>query len=347
MRRGAEAIEAANEAASSGGGTFTPFLSSIFWGGDGDERTILILNPMEEIPQVDFHPFIEVGDGRPHSVIVRTDPLIGESVDPIQKTWLYKPRLTNLAVALELEVVTEEDAKGREKPVGFRAATRTFERTILDDDGKPTDEKEEVTVPCVGIVAQSPINFFNQLRMIDASEAEINTLPIKVTRVGKKDVSYNFKTYENIKPDLTDLFEFIGDVSYLGDQAEPLMERLASIEDDTDAAAEIGRVLLDLYIDEKADDEAYEELFNQITEPSRFPEKSSKGAKKEKAERPARQSQRRARTEPVEETDEAPEETPVARRRSADESTSKASARQERLARLQARQAKAAAASGE
>jgi hypothetical protein len=202
----------------------------------------------------------------------------------------------------------------------------------------------------VGVVAQSPINFFNQLQYIDSSEGEINTMPIKVSRVGKKDVSYVFKTYDNIKPDLSDLFEFIGDVSYLGDQAEPLMERLASIEDDTEAASEIGRVLLDLYIDEKADDEGYEELFNEITEPSRFPEKSSKGTKK--AERPARQSQRRSRsTEAVESgvdnadpVEEAPDEKPVARRRSADESTSKASARQERLARLQARQAKAAAA---
>jgi hypothetical protein len=329
MRKGAEAIEAANARSNNGTGSFKPFVSSIFWAEDGDEHTILILNPMEEIPQVDYHPFVDIGDGRPHSVIARTDPIIGERVDPIEKTWLYKPRLTNLCVAVRLEPVVETDEKGREKPVGFEVATRSFERTILDDEGKPTDEKEEVTVPEIGIIAQSPVNFFNQLRVIDASEGEVNTMPIKVTRVGKgTDLSFLFKTYENIKPDLSALFEYIGDVSYLGDQRDGLLSALESIEDETEAAAEIGRVILDIRIDELGDDEAYEELFNQITEPSRFPAKSKAPAKK--TERPARQSQRRS----------APAESsePVARSRTPEESTTKATARQERLARLQKRQ---------
>jgi hypothetical protein len=294
---------------------------------------------MEEIPQVDYHPFVDIGDGRPHSVIARTDPIIGESVDPIEKTWLYKPRLTNLAIAVELEPTVVQDGK-REKVTGFHVATRTFERTVLDDDGKPTDEKEEVTVPVVGLVAQSPVNFFNQLRVIDASDGEINTLPLKVTRVGKKDVSYVFKTFENIKPDLSNLFDYIGELSYLGDQAEPLLEKLAEIEDDTEAVSAIGQVLLDIRIDELADDEAYDELFQQITEPSRFPAKSSTKTTK-KTERPSRPSQRRAQAQPAADAPEGEAEKPVARTRTAEESATKATAREERLARLKARQAAA------
>lgn len=346
MRRGAEAIEAANERSNNGGGTFKPFLQSIFWAKDQDTRTVLILNPMEEIPQVDYHPFVDIGDGKPHSIIARTDPIIGERFDPIEEKWLYGTRLTNLAIAVELVPVVETDDRGREKPVGFEVATRTFERAIRDEDGEPTDDVEEITVPEVGLIAQSPVNFFNQLRVIDASEGEINTLPLKVTRVGAgTDLSFLFKAYDSIKPDLSLLFDCIGELSYLGDQRDALLERLGEIEDDTEAAAEIGRVLLDLVIDEKGSEENYQELFDQITEPSRFPKKQ-KGEKKGKKERPARQSQRRASSSEdvtVAVTNPDTEEKPVARRRSADESASKASSRQERMEQLRKRHAKAAA----
>lgn len=290
MRRGGEAID---EAVASRGerGDFKPFLPSIYWDGDKVEHYVLILNPMEDIPQVDFHPFVDTGDGIPHQIIARTDPILGESRDPIEDQWQYNPRLTNLAVAVMLEPITEVVNK-RTKPVGFEVATKTFERRIRDDSGELTDEKEEVTAPVVGFITQSPMNFFNQLRHHDATESSIHTTPLKITRLGVKDnVTYTVKGYETAELKLDNLLDFVENISYV-QKPEELLEAIEGL-DDQEAAVAIGNYILDLKIDELADAENYNALFEAITKPARFPKKGKGKEKAEKTQRPARQSQRR------------------------------------------------------
>jgi hypothetical protein len=351
MRKGAEAIEAAVEANSNR--SYKPWLPSIYWGDDGDEHYVLILNTIEEVPQVDFHPFVDLGDGMPHMIICRTDPIIGERTDPIESEWQYKPRLTNLAIAVELEPVSEVDAKGRAIPVGFEVKTREFSRKILNDVGEPTDETEEVEAPVIGLIAQSPFNFFNQLRDYDASTASIHTTPLKIKRLGKKDVSYTFVGFNTITPDVSNLLDLIENVSYVqGDDKEALLDLVDDAPTEEDACTAIGDFILNLKIDELGDEENYQELYQAITKPSAFPAKG-KGKGKDKSEsksrgrteRPKRERRSRTTVDEVSTgsvTEEAPaeevQETPKARTRKAKDSESTPTTpREERMARLRAR----------
>jgi hypothetical protein len=332
LKKGKEAIREANE--QRGSGEFRPFLPSIYWADDQDEHYVLILNPIDEIPRVEFHPYIEIeGDNFPHQVMARTDPSIGERNDPIQDQWKYKPRLTNLMIAVELEP-TFKDVGGRQRPAGFEVATRDFERKVRDDDGNATDEVEEVTVPCVGLIAQSPFNFGNQLESYDNSEGPIHETALKIKRIGKKtNVTYQIVGYDGIDVDLTNLVELIDQVSYVED-SEELLSQIDGLSQN-EAAAVIGNYLLYQKLNEFADPEVYDETLAQITQPSRYGEKESK---KTKSSRKAKPSQR-GRAEAESDSEDAPEETeaPVARRRKAAESTSQGTSAKERLEALRAK----------
>lgn len=319
LRKGAKAIDEALE--SRGNGEFRPFLGNIFWSTDKESKYLLFLNPIEEIPQVEYHPYIDLGDNVPHSIMARTDKSIGERTDPIHEEWNYKPRLTNLAVAVELEATTKL-VNGREKPAGFEVAVRSFERKVRDDDGEDTGETEEVFVPLVGLVAQSPFNFFNALRSFDAEEDPLHTTPIKVTRLGQKEnVNYQVAGYAGLDLDLTNLFECVGNMSYMGDDA-PSLEDLDSEE----ACTTIGDYLLYKRINELADEELYNEILGGITKPAKFGDtKKEKG----KSTRRPKQSQRRQATET-----EEPAEVPA-------EEVTKESPADKRLAKLHERAAKA------
>ena len=324
LRKGAKAIDEAVEARKQGGGEFKPFLPNIFWKDDKDYRYLMFLNPLEEVNEFDLHPYIDCDDGRPHMCIAHSDPTFGGGKDEIQDQWGYKPRLTNLAVAVELEPITEVKG-GRPKPVGFEVATTSFTRTARDDNDDPIEgEKEEVTVPVIGLVAQSPYNFFNQLRSFDASEAAIHSTPVKITRLGKKEnVTYQITGYDTITPDLTNLFDYIENLSYLGDAPDELLEILDKAEEDPIAATTaIGEHLLNKRVDELADNDTYLEILGKITKPARFQDKKDEKVTK-------RPSQRRSRADGS--------EAPVARAREEGETETKESPRQARMNKLKAR----------
>jgi hypothetical protein len=339
MRKGADAIQAAVESNSN---NYKPWLSSIFWRNDGDEHYVLILNPIEEIPQFEFHPFIDLGDKKPHMIIARTDPILGERVDPIVEQWQYKTRLTNLAIAVELEPVSEVDSKGRAIPVGFEVKTREFTRKVLDDEGKATDETEDLEGPVIGLIAQSPFNFFNQLRDYDASTASIHTTPLKIKRLGKKDVSYTFTGYNTITPDVSNLLDFVDTIPYVqGEDRLALLDLVDDAPDSEAACVAIGNFILDLKIDELGDEENYQELYEAITKPSIFPPKSKgKSDSKSTRTRTARPvRERRSRDEPTPDADTPVAETPTARKREATETESQPTdKRAERLERLRERE---------
>lgn len=324
LKRGSEAIREATESRGQGG-NFKPFLPSIYWKNDGDEHILLILNPIEDIPRVEFHPFIEVeGQGFPLQTMARTDPAIGESIDPIQTQWKYKPRLTNLAVAVELEA-TYETKNGRQRPVGFTVKTRDFTRRVRDEDGELTEEREDVSAPSLGLIAQSPYNFGNQLSSYDATEGPIHRTALKIKRLGKdNNVTYQVVGYEDTPVDLTPLIEGVEFISYI----QKPEELLGAIDGQTDeeAAVTIGSYVLDLKLDEFSDPDLYNEIFGQITRPSRFGEK-------EAAKTATRQAKPKGKSSAsVEKTEEPVAEEPK---------VTKASSAKERLEALRARSEKA------
>lgn len=307
FRRGTAAIA---EAAERGEGrSFRPWLQDIYWSDDGDFKYVLFLNEIEEIPTVQFHGFLDLGDSGNAKLIARTDEAIGERKDPIEEEWQYPPRATSLAIAVELEP-TFKVVNGRERPSGFAVATREYKRKIRDDDGEATDEKEEVVAPVVGLVAQSPSNFFNVLASFDAKDGPIHQTPIKITRVGKKtETTYSVQGYLDLPVDLTNLVEYIDGVSYIGDDLGDLFDEIENA-DLEEAALIIGTFLLNKRLDELANAEVYDEIHAQIASPYKYAKDKSKG--KKTTTRQARPSQRRTRPAPVEEPEATPEPEPEA-----------------------------------
>jgi hypothetical protein len=311
FRRGAEAMAKAKESAKSG--SFRPFAPALFWKGDQDHKYLLFLNDINSIPTVEMVSFIPVkgkkGDGSAFTyyeqVIARTDPAIGESKDPLVDEWDAKPRETCVAVAVELEPLFET-VKGRQRPRGFEVKTTTFDRRVRDDEGELTTETEEVEAPVIGFITQSPHNFFNVVSSYDANEAPIEETPVKITRVGADNSTvYTVDGYPDQEIDLEGLIECVDGISYLGDDLDSLVEDIADLEY-AEAAQVIGAFLLDKRLEELADPERYDSLFEGVDESlDKFG--SKKKGKDSKRERPARRSQRRGRSEEAEEPAEEPE----------------------------------------
>lgn len=311
FRKGADAVKQTVAKAKEGGGEFTPFTPQMFWTQDseGKEKYVLFLNPMGEIVTVDMIGFIPVKRGKYdgyEQVIARTDAAIGESKDPMVEEWGAAPRETCVAVAVELEPVIEE-VNGRKRPVGFEVAYRTFERKVKDAKGELTDETEEVDVPQIGFVTQSPHNFFNLVQGYDENEGPIEDTPFKVERLDKN--TYRLQDYPDAPVDLSNLIECMDGLSYLTenerkellDQIEVILDGEGEEEDkDREAAALIGAVLLDKRLGELVDRERYDKLFEGIDKPFKFGNKKAKEDDKKSSrrgssrrERPARRTQRR------------------------------------------------------
>lgn len=313
FRRGAEAMAKAKESAKSG--TFRPFAPALFWKGDQDNKYLLFLNDINSIPTVEMVSFIPVkgkkGDGSSFTyyeqVIARTDPAIGEAHDPLVDEWDAKPRETCVAVAVELEPLFET-VKGRQRPRGFEVKTTTFDRRVRDEEGELTQETEEVEAPVIGFITQSPHNFFNVVSSYDANEAPIEETPVKITRVGADNSTvYTVDGYPDQEIDLAGLIECVDGISYLGDDLDDLLDQISDL-DDAEAAQVIGAFLLDKRLEELADPERYDKLFEGVDESlDKFGSKKKKSKSESKRERPARRSQRRGRNAEEEEPADEPE----------------------------------------
>ena len=337
FRRGADAIAKAQEKAKSSG-NFRPFTPSLFWKDDGDEKYLLFLNPLDDIPTVEMISFIPVvqkkGDGTKYTsyeqVIARTDAAIGESNDPMVDEWDGKPRETCVAVAVELEPTFEEVVKGDKtykRPTGFEVKTSTFERRIRDEDGELTDDTEEVEAPAIGFITQSPSNFFNVVTSFDSNTAPIEDTAVRITRVGKDTSTvYTIDGFEDMEIDLAGLVDCVEGISYLTeDEREALLDEIES-KDDAEAGQIIGAALLDKRLAELIDRDRYDELYEGIDSTlDKFGgKKKGKKGGGERKERSTRRSQRRSRqtddepqeadSAPEAEADDAPAEEPKPRR---------------------------------
>ncbi len=341
FRRGAEAIATAQKESKSGG-SFKAFTPEFFW-KDGDEKFLLFLNPVRDIPTTDLIEFIPVkakkADGdtytRYERTISRTDPVIGEDSDPMEDEWQGKGRARCVAVAVELEP-TYTEVKGRKRPTGFSVKTREFERRIRDEEGELTDQYESVIAPEVAIVHASPHNFFNIVTSYDENEAPIEETPVKITRIGSdKNTSYSLLGYPEQEIDLSALVQNIDNVYYLANELDVILPAIEGASDDQEAAAIIGAAMLDKRLEELVDQDRYDDLFKGITETlDKFGGKKKAAAKKE---RPARASQR-SRSHVGEDennvisAEEPAEEKPKATRGSAAAGSDKIAAMRKQLA---------------
>ena len=328
FRRGTEEIKSSVEAAKNRGGSSRPFVPSIYW-KDSDEyrsRYLLILNKIEDIPKVDVISFIPVPDSKVgESVIARTDPAIGDSYDPLVEEWDGNAQESNVLVAVELEPIVDSSGP-RAKPSGFEVKTSHFTRRVRDDEGKATDETEEVVAPAVGVIVQRPTNFGNILAAFDESEAPIHETPVKITRNETQPVTFQIQGYENLEVDLSNLVEHIDGISYLGDEMDELREAVGDL-DPAEAANLVGNIILDKRLEELADGERYEAIYKTVNK-SLDTFGNKKKSKPKSSARP-RPSQRRSAPEPPEE--KSPEEEPSA--------TAKLNALREKAMKSRAKQA--------
>lgn len=336
FRRGAAAIEEA--ASSKGGGGFRPFVPTIEWRDDRESKHVLFLTPVDEIPTVEYHDWIPVGKGQKangetytkyEQFISRKDPAIGESYDELQDRLDVRPKSRSIAVAVELDPITEKDDKGRDRVTGFVVATDTYIRK--DENGN----EEEVAQPLVGLVVQAAQNFFGWLSSYDASQGPIEETPMNVTRRGKDaNTTYDFIALEGRTVDLNPLFDNIDGVSYLREEMADLVASLADLTDE-DAAKAIADALLNKRLDELADKERYDEFVKPLEEvPSKFGAKKGAAKPAAKRERPQRASRRSA----IETTQLAgPSETPQAAPEAAPAAEAAPVATTDRFARLRAK----------
>lgn len=295
IQRGAKAIrESASKA--SQGGNFRPFTPEIWWKGDGAERYVLFLTPVEEVPRFDIHEYIEVGKGKKANgesftryakFMCRQVPAIGEACKLCDLDNDAKDR--HLAVAVELEPILEKKGK-RNKVVGFEALTHTFERGVKGDDDEW--ETEEVTAPSIGVVTQSGSNFFGFLGDFNDKQAPIEDTPFQVIRRGEtRNVNYDFIHFMDRPVDLTAVIEHLDGISYLEDDLEEIVAALDDTKDDHEAALVVANYLLDHHVDELADEERFDELVGPIEHiENRFG-----GNDRKKSDRPRRASSRRSR----------------------------------------------------
>lgn len=253
FRRGIAGMQSNNSAS----GKQSAFCPEIRWQGDREEKFILFLNRIDDIPTVELHTFIPVGTTKSgktkyEQFISRTDPAIGESKDDLTDRLGRKAAARALAAAVELEPVYTM-VNGKRRPTGFEVKTETFARKT-EDGGS-----EEVEAPLVGLVVQSPFNFYGWLGSFSESTGTIEDTPFQVIRRGKDaKTTYDFMPFLDQKVDFSNLIDYIENVSYLRGSTDNLPS------DPQEAALEIGTRLLEKRLTELTDGNRYTEMVSPI-----------------------------------------------------------------------------------
>jgi hypothetical protein len=176
FRRGVDATRQATARRSGGG-----FNNFITWGNKNkEERTKLIqfLTPLSEMPVVLWHEFIITSyrdNGKPvySSFVSQRDRTVAglDGEDPLHDVWGKRPKEKNIFVGIELEAL-REDPKNSKKITGVRPLVA---RTYENNDG------EEVEVPAVGLIIQSPYNFTDGLFEWREAQEDVTDDPPDIT----------------------------------------------------------------------------------------------------------------------------------------------------------------------
>jgi hypothetical protein len=249
FRRGIDATREATARRGNAG-----FANYISWGNKTKEdRTKLVqfLTPLDEMLVVLWHDFVITGyreNGKPifsNFVSQRDRTVAGfDGEDPIHDIWGMKPKEKNILVAIELEALREDNAN-KKKITGVRPVVA---RTYTNKEG------DEVEVPAIGFVIQSPYNFTNSLISWQETQFETSDDPPKITdrvfrivRGTEKPVQYDataldgVPTYDvaNLQTDfpgfrLPDVEAFLEEMADLNRQKElldPVVEKVQGVED--------------------------------------------------------------------------------------------------------------------
>lgn len=316
FRRGAAEVHKAQEQAKNrgGGGAFAP---TIFWKDDKDEKFLLILTSIEDMPRVDTINMIEIENERQdgstytswNTVIARTDPAIGERKDPMVTDWDAKTRDSNIVLAVELEA-TVEDKRGRKRPTGFHVKLTEYDRRVRDEEGKVTEETETVVTPEIGFINQAVGNFGAAITTYDEGEAPINETPVKIMRVGKgTNTQYAVVGYPEIEIDLTDFVANLDGIGYLADILDEVVPHL-DFDDPKQTAQAVGVALLEKYLNELIDEDRYNRILAGVEKKGesldKFGNKDKKKNQRNGNSASSRPSQRQAKPKDESEADEKP-----------------------------------------
>jgi len=112
----------------------------------GEEKTIRFLSEGDEVVQARFHEWVTCHDGSRRSFVCRDE--ISEPCELCDNPEV-KVREVGMAIAVVREPVKDDSGK----LIGFKDATEEIE---LEENGKV----EKKTVPIVGIIQQSPRNYW-------------------------------------------------------------------------------------------------------------------------------------------------------------------------------------------
>lgn len=287
--------EAQESQKNQGSNPFPTFVREIQWREDKEEKFIAFLNRADDIPTVELHSFVPVGTGtskagkpytRYEQFIDRRDPAIGDDSDDLTDRLSHKAQLRTIGVAVELEP-TYAQVNGRRRPTGFEVKTETYSRKT-ENGGV-----EEVEAPCIGIITQSPNNFYGWVGSFNESTAPIEETPLQVVRQGKDaNTQYNFVPYLDQPIDYGNLFESIDGVAYLRGE----LDDVDMNGEPVDVACSIGAVMLNKRLNELADGERYERLVTPIQE---IEDRFGGGNKVQASGRPAPQARASQRSAPV------------------------------------------------
>lgn len=281
--RGRDALAKA-VAKSGGGGAFTP---TIQWDKDGPgaKKYVQFLAELDDLLTVPMHSFMRTGkrdDGKwiYNDFIVVPDDDGSSPYDPIADRFGEPPKEKGIMVGVEMEPIIER-VDGKKKIVGFNVKEREWK----DKDG------ETHTTACVGLIVQSPFNFWKQLATVEQDAGPIEESVFVVTRSGEsKDTDYTFLP--------------VGD---------------ALTEEELDISAD-EMVKLDEWLEERADEDRMHRLIDDLPDdwaitqyPSKKKDKGEEKSSKPKSKSSSTRSRRSAPAVEVEE-EEAEEPTPPKRK---------------------------------
>lgn len=196
FRKGAQVIATSGQRREGG----TPRPNFISW--DPDEKKYLqFITPLEEIPTVLMHQYIITGERDNGSYIYndfvsRKDPAFDgeDGYDPIWDRFEVQPRLKCVALAAVLQPQRKAG-----KITGWEVASK---------------ERRDDTVPDIGLIIQTPANFFRWLTTFaDDTGNAIEDCVFSVTRRGEKiSTRYDFIKAEHPTIDLSAYSEYFIDV---------------------------------------------------------------------------------------------------------------------------------------
>lgn len=248
FRRGVDATREAT--ARKSGGSFNNFIS---WGKTKEDRTKLIqfVTPLDEMPVVLWHEYIvtgyrETGSKIYSSFVSQKDRTLSglDGEDPLWDVWGKRPKEKNILVGIELEAL-REDKKNAKKITGVRPVVA---RTYENKDG------EQVEVPAIGFVIQSPFNFTGGLISWQETQSETSDEPAQITdrvfRIVKgteSPIQYDVTALDGVPtydladletdfpgfkvPDIQEFLTEMADANRQKELLDPLVERVRGAED--------------------------------------------------------------------------------------------------------------------